>query len=160
MLWHTSLHVTHGCADADNNGVSGGSQMVTPAFILLSVSLLSERTGGIAARYHVGDTPMDLQAADQAGARGVGVTTGIFSREELAEASPGERQALHHVVHAHADCAQTPCESGVCMVCGRSQVAGRYSACSCVVQSRSSCRTWRTSTWCCALSGCSNDVDS
>lgn len=45
--------------------------------------------GATKARYHVGDTPMDLQAADGAGARGVGVTTGIFSRDELAAASPG-----------------------------------------------------------------------
>jgi histidinol phosphatase-like enzyme len=43
----------------------------------------------ITARYHVGDTPMDLQAADGAGAQGVGVTTGIYSREKLAASSPG-----------------------------------------------------------------------
>jgi len=40
-------------------------------------------------RIHVGDTPMDLQAADGAGARGVGVTTGIYSHDELTAASPG-----------------------------------------------------------------------
>ena len=45
--------------------------------------------GSITARYHVGDTPMDLQAADGAGAQGIGVTTGIYSREELAASSPG-----------------------------------------------------------------------
>lgn len=45
--------------------------------------------GALSARYHVGDTPMDLQAADAAGAVGVGVTTGIFSHDELAASSPG-----------------------------------------------------------------------
>ena len=32
---------------------------------------VSSCAGSITARYHVGDTPMDLQAADGAGARGV-----------------------------------------------------------------------------------------
>ena len=50
---------------------------------------LVRAVGSITARYHVGDTPMDLQAADGAGAQGIGVTTGIYSREELAASSPG-----------------------------------------------------------------------
>ena len=32
---------------------------------------------------------MDLQAAEGGGAQGVGVTTGIFTREELSSAVPG-----------------------------------------------------------------------
>ncbi|KAJ9505118.1 hypothetical protein QJQ45_009470 [Haematococcus lacustris] len=35
-----------------------------------------------------GDTPMDIQAALAAGAKAVGVTTGIYSREELLAAAP------------------------------------------------------------------------
>jgi len=46
------------------------------------------RPEGITSRFHVGDTPMDLQAADGAGAKGVGVTTGIYSQDDLAAASP------------------------------------------------------------------------
>ncbi len=45
----------------------------------------------LARRFHIGDTPMDLRAAEGAGAQGVGVTTGIFTREELKAASPGVR---------------------------------------------------------------------
>ena len=45
----------------------------------------------LARRFHIGDTPMDLQAAEGAGAQGVGVTTGVFSREELKAVSPGAR---------------------------------------------------------------------
>ena len=37
---------------------------------------------------HIGDTPFDLRAAASAGAQGVGVTTGVFSADELS-AVPG-----------------------------------------------------------------------
>jgi HAD-hyrolase-like len=43
----------------------------------------------VVARFHVGDTPMDLQAAEMAGAVGVGVTTGIYSKEELEACGTG-----------------------------------------------------------------------
>ena len=43
----------------------------------------------IGRRYHIGDTPMDLQAADGAGAQPVGVLTGVYSRAELSAVSPG-----------------------------------------------------------------------
>lgn len=49
----------------------------------------NQHKGAISSRYHVGDTPMDLQAAGAGGAIGVGVTTGIFNRDELSAASPG-----------------------------------------------------------------------
>jgi phosphoglycolate phosphatase-like HAD superfamily hydrolase len=42
----------------------------------------------IRARFHVGDAPMDVQAAVGAGAVAVGVCTGIYTRQELAEAAP------------------------------------------------------------------------
>lgn len=35
------------------------------------------------ACFHVGDTPMDVQAALDAGSVAVGVTTGVYSREQL-----------------------------------------------------------------------------
>lgn len=40
-------------------------------------------SGGVKACFHVGDTPMDIQAALGAGSTAVGVATGIFSREQL-----------------------------------------------------------------------------
>lgn len=47
------------------------------------------RAGGLKARFHVGDAPMDVQAAVGGGAEAVGVCTGIYSRQELEEAAPG-----------------------------------------------------------------------
>ncbi|KAL4452286.1 hypothetical protein ABPG75_007948 [Micractinium tetrahymenae] len=44
--------------------------------------------GGIKARFHVGDAPMDVQAAVGGGAHAVGVVTGIYTRQELVEATP------------------------------------------------------------------------
>ena len=44
--------------------------------------------GEIRARYHVGDAPMDVQAAVAGGAQAVGVCTGIYTRQELEEAAP------------------------------------------------------------------------
>lgn len=38
-------------------------------------------------RWHFGDTPNDMKAAEFAGATAVGLLTGIFSREELADSS-------------------------------------------------------------------------
>ncbi|GAB4819077.1 hypothetical protein N2152v2_006123 [Parachlorella kessleri] len=43
-------------------------------------------SGGLRARFHVGDAPMDVSAAEAAGAQAVGVTTGIYTRQELAQA--------------------------------------------------------------------------
>lgn len=44
--------------------------------------------GSIKARFHVGDAPMDVQAAVGGGAQAVGVCTGIYTRQELCEAAP------------------------------------------------------------------------
>lgn len=43
-------------------------------------------TGGLKSCFHVGDSPADIQAALAAGSTAVGVTTGIFSREQLEAA--------------------------------------------------------------------------
>ena len=43
----------------------------------------------VTARYHVGDTPYDIKAAEAAGATAIGVVTGTFSREELVQSSNG-----------------------------------------------------------------------
>ena len=40
-----------------------------------------------AARYHIGDAPADVRAAQIAGSMAIGVATGVFSREELLEAA-------------------------------------------------------------------------
>ena len=45
--------------------------------------------GGIRARFHVGDAPMDVQAAVGGGAQAIGVCTGIYTKQELSEAAPG-----------------------------------------------------------------------
>jgi phosphoglycolate phosphatase-like HAD superfamily hydrolase len=39
---------------------------------------------GIAGVFHVGDTPMDIQAAVAAGATPIAVATGIFTKVRLA----------------------------------------------------------------------------
>ena len=46
--------------------------------------------GGVSmdARFHVGDAPMDVQAAWDAGAVPVGVLTGIYTRQQLSSACP------------------------------------------------------------------------
>lgn len=37
-------------------------------------------------RFHVGDAPMDMMAAKQAGVKGIGVTTGVYSKQTLLDA--------------------------------------------------------------------------
>ena len=50
--------------------------------------------GGVRASFHVGDTPADMQAAIAANSIAIGVTTGVFTREQLlasgADAAPGQ----------------------------------------------------------------------
>lgn len=41
--------------------------------------------GPVVRRFHVGDAPMDMKAAEGAGAIPVGVTTGIFSKQQLEQ---------------------------------------------------------------------------
>ncbi|WIA15404.1 hypothetical protein OEZ85_002060 [Tetradesmus obliquus] len=45
--------------------------------------------GGVRAAFHVGDTPMDIRAALEAGCVAVGVTTGVYSRQQLEAAGEG-----------------------------------------------------------------------
>jgi len=44
---------------------------------------------GWSSRVHVGDTPMDIKAALAAGAKALGVATGVFSKEQLEACAPG-----------------------------------------------------------------------
>eukprot|EP00210_Caulerpa_lentillifera_P009707 g9259.t3 len=37
-------------------------------------------------RFHIGDAPMDMMAAKKAGVKGIGVTTGIYTKETLLDA--------------------------------------------------------------------------
>lgn len=50
--------------------------------------------GGFDLRVHVGDTPNDIRAAEYGGALAVGVCTGIFSEDELRQASNGNAAIL------------------------------------------------------------------
>ena len=45
--------------------------------------------GGFKAKFHVGDTPMDVLAAEDGGASAVGVLTGIYTQEELEKTGVG-----------------------------------------------------------------------
>lgn len=45
--------------------------------------------GGVKAGFHIGDTPMDVQAAIAAGSIAVGVTTGVYTREQLEQSANG-----------------------------------------------------------------------
>lgn len=59
-------------------------------FIRIAARKAAEQGGGeIGARFHFGDTPMDLYAAADAGAHGIGVTTGMFSRGQLEDCNTG-----------------------------------------------------------------------
>lgn len=44
--------------------------------------------GDVKASFHVGDTPYDVRAAQHAGVVPVGVTTGIFSADDLLHTVP------------------------------------------------------------------------
>jgi phosphoglycolate phosphatase-like HAD superfamily hydrolase len=45
--------------------------------------------GGVRASFHVGDTPMDIQAALAADCIAVGVTTGVYTRQQLQDSGEG-----------------------------------------------------------------------
>ena len=47
--------------------------------------------GGFKAKFHVGDTPMDVLAADGGNATAVGVLTGIYTQDELEKTGVGEQ---------------------------------------------------------------------
>ncbi len=59
------------------------------------------RAEGINARFHVGDAPMDVSAAEAGGAQAIGVTTGIYTRQELSEAGQSAvvLDGLHDLQH-------------------------------------------------------------
>ncbi|KAL4857292.1 Eukaryotic translation initiation factor 2 subunit alpha [Chlorella vulgaris] len=59
-------------------------------FVRIAARKLTEQQSDcdIKARYHVGDAPMDVQAAVGGGAKAVGVCTGIYTRQELCDAAP------------------------------------------------------------------------
>lgn len=51
------------------------------------------------ARFHIGDAPMDVQAAHAAGAHPIGVTTGIYSKTQLVDVCPAATilDSLHDI---------------------------------------------------------------
>jgi phosphoglycolate phosphatase-like HAD superfamily hydrolase len=54
-----------------------------------AVSFAISNAGGVRASFHVGDTPMDVQAALAANCVAVGVTTGVYTRQQLQECGEG-----------------------------------------------------------------------
>ena len=58
--------------------------------IRIAAQRLEARRPGveIVQQYHIGDAPSDVAAAQLAGAKPIGVTTGIFTAEELRQAAP------------------------------------------------------------------------
>jgi ribonucleotide monophosphatase NagD (HAD superfamily) len=78
----------------------------TGTFMMLTKALLAAGTaaaavacaGGVQACFHVGDTPMDIQAALAAGSTAVAVATGIFSREQLEAAGAAAGAAAGQLV--------------------------------------------------------------
>lgn len=68
--------------------------MHTLAQILLRSNVAASSGLGTAdlklrAKWHVGDTPMDIQAADGGQAKALGVLTGVYSRQDLEGCGAG-----------------------------------------------------------------------
>ncbi|KAK9805339.1 hypothetical protein WJX73_003601 [Symbiochloris irregularis] len=55
-------------------------------------ALKNNDVGELKASYHVGDTPMDVQAAEAGGAHAIGVLTGIFDEQALL--APGVKATI------------------------------------------------------------------
>ena len=48
----------------------------------------------VLAQFHIGDSPMDLLAAKEAGAKPIGVATGMYSKNELEACGAGQYVAI------------------------------------------------------------------
>ena len=71
-------------------------------FIAVSVNDSWHFTGlEFKAKWHVGDTPMDIQAADLGGAKALGVLTGVYSRKQLEECGAGKAAFIGCMVTLH-----------------------------------------------------------
>jgi phosphoglycolate phosphatase-like HAD superfamily hydrolase len=59
--------------------------------VAIAIERLAEAGGGHGSRevYVIGDTPLDIAAAQANGARSLAVATGFFSADELAAAGAG-----------------------------------------------------------------------
>lgn len=53
------------------------------------------------AKWHVGDTPMDIQAAEGGHAKALGVLTGVYSQQDLEECGAGNMPAPFSCVIAY-----------------------------------------------------------
>jgi len=57
--------------------------------VRIAAQRCSERCGSeVGPRFHIGDAPMDVKAAEAANAHPIGVITGIYSSEQLKKACP------------------------------------------------------------------------
>ncbi|KAG2500409.1 hypothetical protein HYH03_001980 [Edaphochlamys debaryana] len=59
--------------------------------VRLAAAKCEKLHGHVAKRFHVGDTPMDIKAAIDAGAVPIGVSTGIYSKAQLEAVAPGQQ---------------------------------------------------------------------
>lgn len=65
------------------------SSSSSPSATAVTLPVMTMHTDGpVTARFHIGDAPMDVQAAADAGAVPLGVTTGIYTGEQLLAAAP------------------------------------------------------------------------
>lgn len=59
--------------------------------VLLAYIVCSKHAGmEFKAKWHVGDTPMDIQAAQGGHAKALGVLTGVYSRQDLEGCGAGD----------------------------------------------------------------------
>jgi phosphoglycolate phosphatase len=73
------------CGMDIEKGAEDRAQLVRLARKRLEAAIQGKTTGRC---FHIGDAPNDVSAAHLAGAEAIGVTTGIFKREELLQAAP------------------------------------------------------------------------
>lgn len=62
--------------------------------------------GGVCASFHVGDTPADILAALAANSIAIGVTTGVYTRQQLEEAGAGAAPGQVVVLDSLGDISQ------------------------------------------------------
>eukprot|EP00878_Enallax_costatus_P017227 GHUV01018087.1.p1 GENE.GHUV01018087.1~~GHUV01018087.1.p1 ORF type:complete len:182 (+),score=75.13 GHUV01018087.1:791-1336(+) len=76
-------------------------------FVKLAGQRAQQRfAGGVRASFHVGDTPADMQAAIAANSIAIGVTTGVFTREQLLASGASAAQGQMVILDSLGDTEQ------------------------------------------------------
>lgn len=65
---------------------------------LLTPTLARAADLKLRAKWHVGDTPMDIQAAGGGQAKALGVLTGVYSRQDLEGCGAGAHRWLFYAI--------------------------------------------------------------